>query len=209
MNDEQLIEFINWLPTAVPELKNAQPEQIVQTLNKMYESEEGQTALSQLWIEFQNSKNNDSQLFKKGGKLDQLTSKKSKNNLNKKLQEGGKTSIDQLSIIPEIKPSGVRGLFWKPNFVSRVDSTGTEMSTNWTGKRATYYKPNGNLIQILTKKYEPGNISTTIRTIKNPFTPVADTTTMVKSYRGETRKSPNKEFNSVFDLNFNKKNNKK
>lgn len=79
MNEEQLIEFINWLPTAVPEFQNASPEQIVQTLNQLYESEEGQATLSQLFTAFQESKNEpQSQMFKKGGKLDQLTQKAKK-----------------------------------------------------------------------------------------------------------------------------------
>lgn len=79
MNEEQLIEFINWLPTAVPEFQNATPEQIVQTLNQLYESEEGQATLSQLFTAFQESKNEpQSQMFKKGGKLDQLTQKAKK-----------------------------------------------------------------------------------------------------------------------------------
>ena len=70
MNEEQLIEFINWLPTAVPEFQNATPEQIVQTLNQLYESEEGQATLSQLFTAFQESKNEpQSQMFKKGGKM--------------------------------------------------------------------------------------------------------------------------------------------
>ena len=79
MNEEQLIEFINWLPTAVPEFQDASPEQIVQTLNQLYESEEGQATLSRLFTAFQESKNEpQSQMFKKGGKLDQLTQKAKK-----------------------------------------------------------------------------------------------------------------------------------
>ena len=80
MNEKQLIEFVNWLPTAVPEFKNADPEQIVQALNQMYESEEGQQMLSQLFTAFQESKADaQSQMFKKGGKLSQLAEKTRKN----------------------------------------------------------------------------------------------------------------------------------
>lgn len=79
MNEEQLIEFVNWLPTAVPEFKDAQPEQIVQALNAMYDSEEGQAMLSQLFTAFQESKADaQSQMFKKGGKLSQLVEKAKK-----------------------------------------------------------------------------------------------------------------------------------
>ena len=107
MNEEQLIEFINWLPTAVPEFQNAQPEQIVQALNQMYESEEGQQMLSQLFTAFQESKADaQSQMFKKGGKLGRLVEKAKKgkkmcckkkailqggmvNKVTEKMQEGG------------------------------------------------------------------------------------------------------------------------
>ena len=110
MNEEQLIEFINWLPTAVPEFQNAQPEQIVQALNQMYESEEGQQMLSQLFTAFQESKADaQSQMFKKGGKLGQLVEKAKKgkkmcckkkavlqggmvNKIAEKMQDGGETS---------------------------------------------------------------------------------------------------------------------
>ena len=109
MNEEQLIEFVNWLPTAVPEFQNAQPEQIVQALNQMYESEEGQQMLSQLFTAFQESKaDTQSQMFKKGGKLGQLVEKAKKgkkmcckkkevlqkgmvNKVAEKMQNGGET----------------------------------------------------------------------------------------------------------------------
>ena len=109
MNEEQLIEFVNWLPSVVPEFKNAEPEQIVQALNQMYESEEGQQMLSQLFTAFQESKADaQSQMFKKGGKLSQLVEKAKKgkkmcckkkailqggmiNKVAEKMQDGGET----------------------------------------------------------------------------------------------------------------------
>lgn len=76
MNEEQLIEFVNWLPSVVPEFKNATPDQIVQALNQMSESDEGQQMLSQLINTFQQAKQSaDSQMFKKGGKLAAFVSK--------------------------------------------------------------------------------------------------------------------------------------
>ena len=116
MNEEQLIEFINWLPTAVPEFKNTEPEQIVQALNQMYESEEGQQMLSQLFTAFQESKADaQSQMFKKGGKLGQLVEKAKKgkkmcckkkevlqggmvNKVAEKMEDGGKTKEKNLPI---------------------------------------------------------------------------------------------------------------
>lgn len=239
MNEEQLIEFINWLPAAVPEFKNANPEQIVQALNQMYESEEGQQMLSQLFTAFQESKADaQSQMFKKGGKLGQLVEKAKKgkkmcckkkevlkggmaNKIAEKMQEGGELATntsantlsnfglipkaqDGLSLQPEVKPSGILGWFWKPTYQPRVDATGYEGDTPWTGERATYYKPNGDLVQILTKNYAPGNKAETRRTIKNPFTPIADTTTRVYNQH-DTWIVPNEKFNEIFKANFDKK----
>lgn len=341
MNEEQLIEFVNWLPTAVPEFQNASPDQIVQSLNQMAESEEGQQMLSQLFTAFQESKQaGNSQMFKKGGKMAAFVNKygnggcvscKKKeilrggmvNKMAEKMQDGNKmptksinsvlfpsmnydysnlikpfdengnivdttqsnnpnifqrfkswwqrntqptiiteparspeqidslinpprpsffgsprrkqtTSVltaqkggelatmtsaetanniglipmaqDGLSLEPEVKPGGLRGLFWDPTFSPRID-TGAEVGENWTGKRATYYKPNGNLIQILTRKYPAGNTSETIRTIRHPFTPQADTTTVVRNSSSEDqRRVSNSKFNGVFSRNFDKQN---
>lgn len=365
MNEEQLIEFVNWLPSVVPEFKDATPDQIVQALNQMSESDEGQQILSQLINTFQQAKQSaDSQMFKKGGKLAAFVSKYGKggemcckkkailqggmvNKVAEKMQDGGKTRLDKklnevlrtegdkisyqnvpegvfsqeswkwknlrrdalgtgrnpvgsfsrviinagtpkadttytfmpltdprdyvdtdadfitvsrknaedvakysdflnnfdaivdkystpekmqdggelvtntsantlsnlgllpkaqngLSIQPQVKPSGIRGWFWKPTYQPRVDASGYEGDTEWTGERATYYKPNGDLIQILTKNYKPGNGAITERTIRNPFTPIADTTTVVSNQYGN-REVPTGQFNEVFRRNFDKK----
>ena len=342
MNEEQLIEFVNWLPTAVPEFQNATPDQIVQSLNQMAESEEGQQMISQLFTAFQESKQaGNSQMFKKGGKMAAFVNKygnggcvscKKKeilqggmvNKMAEKMQDGDKmpfksvnslwfpgmnydysnltkpfdengnivditqsnnpnifqrfknwrqrntqsTTITEparspeqidsllnmprpsffgsprrkqttsvltaqnggelatmtsaetanniglipmaqggLSLEPEVKPGGLRGLFWRPTFVPRVDASGTEMDTDWIGERATYYKPNGSLVQILTKQYSPGNTAKTTRTIRYPFTPMADTTTIVRTSSDDSRRKVDySKFNGVFDLNFNKRN---
>lgn len=111
MNEEQLIEFVNWLPSVVPEFKDATPDQIVQTLNQMSESDEGQQMLSQLINTFQQAKQSaDSQMFKKGGKLAAFVSKYGKggemcckkkailqggmvNKISEKMQDGGETPL--------------------------------------------------------------------------------------------------------------------
>lgn len=235
MNEEQLIEFINWLPSVIPEFQNASPDQIVQTLNQMSESDEGQQMLSQLINTFQQAKQSaNSQMFKKGGKLAAFVSKYGKggcvsckkkeilqggmvnkfaekmqegliseNRLNKLLpknlaivnaipvnQNGGElatmTSAETANniglipkaqggfITPEVKPSGIRGLFWKAEKYPRLDS-GVEGDTPWTGTRSAYYNQDGDLIQSITKKYKNGSEYTTTMEVKNPFTPVADT----------------------------------
>ena len=136
---------------------------------------------------------------KNGGKLATNTSTNTLSNfgLLPKAQNG-------LSIPPQIKPSGIRGWFWKPTYQPRVDVSGYEGDTKWTGERATYYKPNGDLIQILTKNYKPGNSAITTRTIKHPFTPIADTTTVVSNQYGNREVSTG-QFNEVFRRNFDKK----
>lgn len=238
MNEEQLIEFVNWLPSVVPEFKDATPDQIVQALNQMSESDEGQQMLSQLINTFQQAKQSaDSQMFKKGGKLAAFVNKYGKgggmcckkkailqggmvNKISEKMQDGGELATntsantlsnlgllqkaqDGLSIQPQVKPSGIRGWFWNPTFVPRVDSPGLEGNTEWTGERATYYKPNGDLVQILTKNYWPGNKATTKRIIKDPYTPNADTITIVTNQHDSWKVKPSK-FNSVFKKNFDK-----
>ena len=309
MNEEQLIEFINWLPSIVPEFKDATPDQIVQTLNQMSESDEGQQMLSQLINTFQQAKQSaDSQMFKKGGKLEAFVSKYGRggemcckkkailqggmvNKISEKMQDGGEivatvptsslgynpygimdkigTSgglqqtpgrkaiksiildnaqrngqtlsrkdlrqqtkaanfvnraqegligenrlnrklpqmldvVDSIPvaqeggelatmisaetanniglipkaqdglITPEVKPSGLRGLFWKAKKYPRLDS-GVEGDTPWTGTRSVYYNQDGDLIQSITKKYKNGSEYTTTMEVENPFTPVADT----------------------------------
>ena len=111
MNEEQLIEFVNWLPSVVPEFKDATPDQIVQALNQMSESDEGQQTLSQLINTFQQAKQSaNSQMFKKGGKLAAFVSKYGKggemcckkkailqdgmvNKVAEKMQYGGETPL--------------------------------------------------------------------------------------------------------------------
>lgn len=111
MNEEQLIEFVNWLPSVVPEFKDSTPDQIVQALNQMSESDEGQQMLSQLINTFQQAKQSaDSQMFKKGGKLAAFVSKYGKggemcckkkailqggmvNKVAEKMQDGGETPL--------------------------------------------------------------------------------------------------------------------
>lgn len=68
-NQEKLMQFVTWLGENVPELKGKAPEQIVETVNKLSASEEGQQMLQGLIKEFESSMTG---MFKKGGKLDYL-----------------------------------------------------------------------------------------------------------------------------------------
>lgn len=68
-NQEKLLQFVTWLGENVPELKGKAPEQIVETVNKLSSSEEGQQMLQELIKEFES---NNTGIFKKGGKLNYL-----------------------------------------------------------------------------------------------------------------------------------------
>lgn len=150
MNEEQLIEFVNWLPSVVPEFKNATPDQIVQALNQMSESDEGQQMLSQLINTFQQAKQSaDSQMFKKGGKLAAFVSKYGKggemcckkkailqggivNKISEKMQDGGELAtlistetLNNLGLIPKAQPgmdtSKLRQRGTTPAYIGNTD----------------------------------------------------------------------------------------
>lgn len=65
-DQKKLLQFVTWLGENVPELKGQAPEQIISTINKLSESEEGQQMLRGLIEEFESSMTG---MFKKGGKL--------------------------------------------------------------------------------------------------------------------------------------------
>ncbi len=71
MNKEELMQFVEWLPNNVEEFKGMDPDQIVNTLNKLSESEEGISQLNELMGAYKKSK----QMFRKGGKIEYLVSK--------------------------------------------------------------------------------------------------------------------------------------
>ena len=73
-NQEKLMQFVTWLGENVPELKGKAPEQIVETVNKLSASEQGQQMLQGLIKEFESSMTG---MFKKGGKLGYLLCLKS------------------------------------------------------------------------------------------------------------------------------------
>lgn len=73
-DQEKLIQFVTWLGENIPELKGKAPEEIVETVNKLSSSEEGQQMLQGLIKEFES---NTTGMFKKGGKLGYLLCLKS------------------------------------------------------------------------------------------------------------------------------------
>lgn len=71
MNEKELTRFVKWLPSNVDEFKDKTPEEIVIILNKLSQTEEGMSAIS----EFINQFKKNSQMLKKGGKIDYLVEK--------------------------------------------------------------------------------------------------------------------------------------
>lgn len=72
-NKEQ-VEFLQWLSTNVKEFVDKTPEEIVNTLNELYQTPEGQEQVINLIKSFKDSKKKASK-FAKGGKLDYLVTK--------------------------------------------------------------------------------------------------------------------------------------
>lgn len=95
MDDKKILQFLEWLGANVPELKGQSPDQIMQTVNKLAETPDGQKMLEGLVQEFEA---NSTSMFKKGGKLDYLLCLKKGGNIatcgcGKKInksQNGGK-----------------------------------------------------------------------------------------------------------------------
>lgn len=71
MNEQKLAQFVEWLPSSINEFKDKTPEEVVTILNKMAQTEDGMNAISDLINQFKQN----SQMFKKGGKLDILINK--------------------------------------------------------------------------------------------------------------------------------------
>lgn len=82
MNETDLIAFIQWLPTKIEAFQNKTPEEIAQVLNNMSKTEEGKAELEALIGEFKES-NIETNMFKKGGRLDYLVEKFKKGGIKK------------------------------------------------------------------------------------------------------------------------------
>lgn len=100
-NQEKLMQFVTWLGENVPELKGKAPEQIVETVNKLSASEQGQQMLQGLIKEFESSMTG---MFKKGGKLGYLLCLKSGGSIQdcgcgKKIRKG-QDGIDSMEELP-------------------------------------------------------------------------------------------------------------
>lgn len=86
MNEEKLIQFVQWLPTKIKELENVKPEQIVEVINQMGQTKEGLAQLDSLLQEFEKELNTIS--MKNGGKFEYI----------KMLRNGGCPSCNRSKI---------------------------------------------------------------------------------------------------------------
>lgn len=75
---EMLAAFVQWLPTKVKEFENMEPEQIVETLNSLSKTPEGQKQIQSLMEQFQQEMQGGSNMFRKGGKLNAFICKHAK-----------------------------------------------------------------------------------------------------------------------------------
>lgn len=125
---------------------------------------------------------------------------------------GGKTKVvknqepaGKMKIEPEVEPKGFfKRMFWKPTEYPRVDSY-DKFDGDFNGTRSSYYTHDGDLMQILTKKFPAGNTTKTELLIENPHTPLADSTMTITNSNG-TDKIRNmrkaKQFLPAFKKNF-------
>ena len=102
MEQEELMQFVQWLPSKVEEFQNKTPEEIVGKLNELAQIEDGMNTISGLINQFKQEQS--AGMFKQGGKLAYLVNKFkdggsipiehhiNPRNLGSFFQEGGKTS---------------------------------------------------------------------------------------------------------------------
>lgn len=77
MNEQQLYAmFLQWLPTAIPELKGATPEQVHGVVQKMAQSQEGKQKLAQLIQVMQ--KQLSTQSYQRGGTFNRFNARRNK-----------------------------------------------------------------------------------------------------------------------------------
>ena len=86
MDEQKLQKFLQWLPSKFEEFQNKSLDEVAETLNGLYKTQEGKQTIQTLWDTFNQEADSatDPNLFKKGGKLDYLVQ------LNKK---GGKVPV--------------------------------------------------------------------------------------------------------------------
>ena len=88
MDEKRLEEFLQWLPTKFEEFQNKFLDEVAQTLNNLYETDEGKQTIETLWNTFMQEADSETSLFAKGGKLDYLVQLHKKGGSVKKCECG-------------------------------------------------------------------------------------------------------------------------
>lgn len=141
MNEQELAQFVEWLPSSVNEFKDKTLKEIVTILNKMSQTEEGMNTISGLINEFKKS----SQMLKKGGKITSLINK---------FQNGGKPKA--VEMLPF-----VQGLTSIPAGMDKFDYNHKYSD----GYRASQFSnKKGDILQFLQR---PNTVGGTQRLITN------------------------------------------
>lgn len=76
MEQEELMQFVQWLPSKVEEFQNKTPEEIVGKLNELAQTEDGMNTISGLINQFKQEQS--AGMFKQGGKTSQRKSDKAR-----------------------------------------------------------------------------------------------------------------------------------
>lgn len=74
--EQMMAAFVQWLPTKIPEFQKMEPEQIVQQLNQLSQTEEGKNYIMDLMAQFYEEYK--SQSFRNGGKIHDFICKHAK-----------------------------------------------------------------------------------------------------------------------------------
>lgn len=132
---EIMAAFIQWLPTKIPEFQQMQPEQIVEQLNQMSQTEEGKNYINDLMAQFYQEMQG--QTMRNGGKIKDFICKHAKGGRVDCGCNGTKVSIGQKGIagISEKDPSAKKA---KKNASKAENQYG--IGRRWQG---TYVNGNG------------------------------------------------------------------
>lgn len=215
MDEKTLMQFVQWLPTRVKELADATPDEIVEVINQLGQSEEGVAQLQSLFQEFEKESKS---MFKKGGKFDYIFMLRdggcpSCEKKVRRAQKGKKVSSSEHGKIDSQKES-TKEQSWIDELFGRNIPLIVVGST-WEGDPAdtearSIIDDKGRLKQIIKRNFtDHGGIDEITREITNPFTSLADTvyTREVlhpESWFSKKKIKPEDEVIKLFDRNFEK-----
>lgn len=118
------MQFVEWLPNNVEEFKGMDSDQIVSTLNKLSESEEGMSQLNELMSAYKKSK----QMFRKGGKIDYLVNKFQQGGVyNRQMGRQNKLKVGAAASLEEDMRRGKQNVLAKKAKAAAVDGFTSDM----------------------------------------------------------------------------------